>query len=131
MKLLVTGAAGKIGRMLRPRLAVPGRTLRLADRTRPPAGADGAELVALDVADPAAVETACAGVDAVVHLAAIAGEASFSDVVRVNVHGSANVLASAQRAGVATVVIASSIHAVGYYTGDDAGPDGLADDVPP
>ena len=44
--ILVTGAAGRIGTMLRPRLARPGRTLRLLDtaglEAGPGAGGRGA-----------------------------------------------------------------------------------------
>ena len=38
--VLITGAGGQIGTMLRPRLARPGRTLRLLDTTPLTAGRD-------------------------------------------------------------------------------------------
>nr|MDT0662400.1 hypothetical protein [Micromonospora sp. DSM 115978] len=52
-KLLVTGAAGRIGKLLRPRLARPDRPLRLLDiADQAPAGADEpVEIVRADIAD--------------------------------------------------------------------------------
>ena len=121
--ILLTGASGSIGRMLRPRLAH--HELRLTDVR----AGDGIE--ALDVTDGAAVARACRGADAVVHLGGIAGEEPFEDVLEVNVRGTERVLRAAHDAGVPRVVLASSNHAVGLCERTDAGPAGLADDVPP
>jgi uronate dehydrogenase len=121
--ILLTGASGSIGHMLRQRLAH--HELRLTDVQ----AGDGVE--ALDVTDTAAVERACRGADAVVHLGGIAGEGPFEDVLAVNVRGTERVLWAAQAAGVPRVVLASSNHAAGLYERGDAGPAGLADDVPP
>jgi uronate dehydrogenase len=120
--ILVTGASGSIGQMLRPRLR---HDLRLTDLR-----GDGV-VERLDATDAAAVERACRGVDAVVHLGGMAGEGSFDEVAEVNVRGTARVLEAAHRAGVPRVVLASSNHAVGRYRRSDAGPDGLPDDLPP
>ena len=59
--ILITGAAGRIGTMLRPRLARPGRVLRLLDVVplAAPAG-PGEEAVTASVTDMAAVTAACA-----------------------------------------------------------------------
>ncbi|GGJ74736.1 NAD-dependent dehydratase [Pilimelia anulata] len=114
--ILITGAAGSVGGMLRPRLARPGRTLRLADLAAvAPTGA-GEESVAADVTDPAAVAAACAGADAVVHLAGIATEGRWDDILRINIDGTRNVLEAARTAGVRRVILASSNHAVGFHT---------------
>jgi uronate dehydrogenase len=120
--ILVTGASGSIGRMLRPRLAH--HDLRLTDVR----AADG--VAALDVTDAAALERACRGVDAVVHLGGKADEGPFEELLAVNVRGTERVLEAAHRTGVPRVVLASSNHAVGLCPRADAGPDGLADDVP-
>jgi uronate dehydrogenase len=121
--ILMTGASGAIGGMLRQRLG--GHELRLTDVQ----AGDGVE--ALDVTDAAAVERASHGADAVVHLGGIAGEGPFEDVLAVNVRGTERVLQAAHRTGVPRVVLASSNHAAGLYERSDAGPDGLPDDVPP
>ena len=121
--ILLTGASGSIGGMLRQRL--PGHRLRLTDVR----AEDGVE--ALDVTDAAAVERAARGVDAVLHLGGIADEGPFEEVLAVNVRGTERVLQAAHRNGVPRVVLASSNHAAGLYERADAGPDGLPDDVPP
>jgi uronate dehydrogenase len=121
--ILLTGASGSIGHMLRRRLGH--HELRLTDVR----AGEGVE--ALDVTDAAAVERACRGVDAVVHLGGIAGEGPFEDVLAVNVRGTERVLRAAHDTGVPRVVLASSNHAVGLYDRTEAGPEGLADDVPP
>jgi uronate dehydrogenase len=121
--LLLTGASGAIGTMLRARLAH--HDLRPTDVR----AGDGVD--ALDVTDAAAVERACRGADAVIHLGGIASEGPFEDVLAVNVRGTERVLQAAQRTGVPRVVLASSNHAAGLYERSDAGPGGLPDDVPP
>jgi uronate dehydrogenase len=121
--ILMTGASGAIGRMLRQRLVQ--HELRLTDVRAEE------HVEALDVTDAAAVERACWGVDAVVHLGGIASEGPFEDVLAVNVRGTERVLQAAHRTGVPRVVLASSNHAAGLYERGDAGPAGLPDDVPP
>lgn len=129
-RLLITGAAGNMGRLLRPLLRGEGRTLRLADLTEITDPADGEEVVVLDVTDAAAVRKACQGVDAILHLGGLSTEAGFDDMLAVNVAGTKNVLEAAVEAGVSRVIVASSNHAVGFYrrstdaTGGDL-PEGL------
>jgi uronate dehydrogenase len=60
------------------------------------------------------VRAAVDGVDAVIHLAGIATEAPFADVLSVNVAGTQNLLRAATEAGVRRVLVASSNHAVGF-----------------
>ncbi len=111
--VLITGAAGRIGGMLRPRLAAPDRVLRLLDLTALAAG-PGEEVVQADITDMAAMTMACAEVSAVIHLAGISNEAPWEHVAAVNIHGTYVVLEAARRAGVGRVIFASSGHAVGF-----------------
>ena len=111
--ILITGAAGQIGTMLRPRLAAPGRILRLADIAPIEAG-PGEEAVTASVTDLPAMTAACDGVDAVIHLGGIPLEADWDRILDVNIHGTYAVLEAARRAGVPRVIIASSNHAVGF-----------------
>ncbi|HEV7896262.1 MAG TPA: NAD(P)-dependent oxidoreductase [Planosporangium sp.] len=132
-RLLITGAAGNMGRLLRPLLRVPGRVLRLADVAAIDDVVDGEEAVVLDVTDAAAVGKACQDVDAVLHLGGLSTEASFDDILSVNVVGTHNVLRAAGDAGVSRVILASSNHAVGFYRRSVdlvAGGDGLPDELP-
>jgi uncharacterized protein YbjT (DUF2867 family) len=132
-RLLVTGAAGTVGRLLRPLLRTPGRVLRLADVAPIDDVVDGEEAMVVDVTDAAAVGKACQDVDAILHLGGLSTEASFEDILGVNVVGTHNVLRAAVDAGVSRVILASSNHAVGFYRRSvDApvGSDGLPDGVP-
>ena len=111
--VVITGAAGRIGSMLRPRLARPGRTLRLLDIAPLTAG-PGEEAVQASVTDLDAMVAACQGADAVLHLAGIPGEASWARILDLNIHGSYTTIEAARRAGAPRVVFASSNHAVGF-----------------
>jgi uronate dehydrogenase len=115
--VLITGAAGHIGAMLRTRLPGPGRTLRLLD-VAPLAAGDGEEVVRASVTDLAAMTAACSGVDAVIHLAGLASEAAWEQIAESNIHGTYVAFEAARRAGVRRVVYASSNHAVGFTPAD-------------
>src|SRR5580658_7824802 len=111
--ILITGAAGHIGTMLRPRLARPGRTLRLLDTTQITAG-PGEEAVTASVTDLDAMTEACRNVAAVVHLGGVSTEAPWRQILEVNIDGTYAVFEAARRAGVGRVVYASSNHADGF-----------------
>jgi hypothetical protein len=57
---------------------------------------------------------ACAGADAVIHLAGIAAEASWPRILEANINGSYVAFEAARRAGTPRVIFASSNHAVGF-----------------
>jgi nucleoside-diphosphate-sugar epimerase len=133
-RLLITGGAGKVAALLRPRLAAPDRTLRLLDIATPgPAAGSGAEEVVIaSVDDPDALVAACEGVDAIVHLGGQSRESDAEDVLRRNAYGTYCLLEAARRTGVRRVVLASSSHAAGFHErDDDTYPDGLPADLPP
>ncbi|THA27021.1 NAD(P)-dependent oxidoreductase [Streptomyces sp. RKND-216] len=109
--VLLTGAAGRIGTMLRERLPGYGYTLRLFD-VRPVAGEPAA--VTADLGDQAALRRAVRGVDAVVHLAGIPSEAPFARILRANIEGTTRLYEMVREEGVRRVVCASSNHAVGF-----------------
>jgi uronate dehydrogenase len=111
--VVITGAAGRIGAMLRPRLARPGRVLRLVDIAELSAG-PGEEAVVATVTDLDAMTAAVAGAEAVIHLAGVPGEGPWEDIALTNIHGTYAVFEAARRAGVPRVVFASSNHAVGF-----------------
>src|SRR5215469_17692256 len=111
--ILITGAAGLVGTLLRPRLGLPGRTLHLlhvADLTAGPAE----EVVRASVTDMDAMTAASRGASAVIHLANIATEASWEEILQVNIQGTYVAFEAARRAGVPRVIFASSNHAVGF-----------------
>jgi hypothetical protein len=99
--------------MLRPRLARPDRTLRLLD-IKPVTAGPGEEAVQADATDLDAVTRACQGADAVIHLAGIADEASWEQILHVNIGSTYVAFEAARRAEVPRVIFASSNHAVGF-----------------
>ena len=111
--ILITGAAGIVGSMLRPRLARPDRTLRLLDIAPLTAG-PREEVVQASATDLDAMTEACHGADAVIHLAGISGEASWERIRDVNIEGGYVAFEAARRAGVPRVIFASSNHAIGF-----------------
>ena len=114
-RLLLTGAAGGLGRALRGRLVELTRTLRLSDITDAPDAAPGTEWMKCDLADGAAVHELLRGVDAVVHLGAISTDAPFEPIMQANILGVFHLYEAARRHGVKRVVFASSNHTIGFY----------------
>lgn len=109
-KVLVTGAEGLIGSIVRERL---GDRYALSYLTRSPE--EFASHIG-DVADLEGILPAFDGVDAVVHLAASAAVTTpWEDILHDNIIGTYNVFEAARRAGVDSVVFASSNHAVGMF----------------
>lgn len=109
MKVFLTGATGVVGRLTVPELVAAGHDVRAVSR-RPDASAAlravGAEPVALDLFDPAAVSGAVAGSDAVVHLATnvpplrrAARPSGWDGHNRLRVEATTNLVAAARAAG--------------------------------
>jgi uronate dehydrogenase len=114
-RVLITGAAGMIGRILRQGLQGRVGALRLLDVVALGAPRPGEELVTADVRDLVAVTEAMEGVDATVHLAGIPHEDSFDRILETNVVGAHNVFEAARKQGCPRVVFASSSHVTGFY----------------
>jgi len=123
-RVLITGAAGNIGRALRAGLRGQYSLLRLLDAAPQEPAEAGEEIVTLDLNDRRASEAAMEGVDAVVHLAAIPHEENFDDILEGNITTTYSVFEAARRTGVRRVVFASSNHVIGFYArGETVGPD--------
>ncbi len=108
MKVLITGGSSLMGRGLAEALVERGDVVRCFQRGSV-SDLDGVEQRLGDLSDRSALDAAVEGCDAVVHLAAkvgIVGERS--DFAAVNVTGTSNMLASAQKAGVTKFVHVSS-----------------------
>jgi uronate dehydrogenase len=115
-RILITGAAGAIGTLLRAELRRPGRELVLLDVAAPPPAQPGepVEIVTASVDDLDAVLAAATGTDAIIHLGSLITDRRWEEYARVNITGTYVVLEAARRAGVPRVVYASSNHAVGF-----------------
>lgn len=114
-RLLLTGAAGGLGRILRPRLREWTRILRVSDRVDCGDAADGEELVQVDLTDKRAVNALVAGVDVVLHFGGISLESPFEQIVQGNIIGLYNLYEAIHQHKVRRVIYASSSHVVGFY----------------
>ncbi|MGH6905924.1 MAG: NAD-dependent epimerase/dehydratase family protein, partial [Geminicoccaceae bacterium] len=112
--VLITGAAGGIGRKIRPLLRGVYPRIRLSDIVEIDTEA-GEEFVAADLADLAACERICAGVDGVIHLGASSVEDQWEPVLNNNIIGGYNLFEAARRQGVGRIVFATTNHVVGFY----------------
>jgi uronate dehydrogenase len=114
MRVLVTGAAGSIGRVVTVGLADLGHEVVCLDLVPPPDGTTFA-WHEVDCADPDAVEAVLAHerLDAVVHLAGVPDEASLPDELTSHVVTTAALLDAMVAHDVPRLVYASSNHAVG------------------
>ncbi|WUH94123.1 NAD(P)-dependent oxidoreductase [Streptomyces sp. NBC_00433] len=109
--ILLTGAAGGLGTLMRGLLPSYGYRLRLLDMLP----IDGEpDAITADLADRDALRAAVRGVDAVVHLAGISLESTFEKILRANIEGTYNLYEAAREEGVRRIVFASSNHAVGF-----------------
>jgi uronate dehydrogenase len=113
-RVLITGAAGRIGSCLRQGLRGIVGELVLTD-VRPLEPVGGERFVQAGLADRDALLAAAEGADAVIHLGAVPSEAPFDELLGPNLVGTFNVFDAARRSGVGRVVFASSIHATGFY----------------
>ncbi|MCI3203631.1 MULTISPECIES: NAD(P)-dependent oxidoreductase [Pandoraea] len=114
-RLLLTGAAGNLGKQLRGKLAEWADIVRVSDIVPITDTAPHEEAMQVDLADRAAVHALLEGVDALVHLGGVSVEAPFDDIMQANILGLYNVYSAAQKQGVKRIVYASSNHAVGFH----------------
>ncbi len=119
-KLVLTGAAGRLGSYLRGPLS------KLADELVSSDIADNIEALApneryqkADLSSYDDVHALLEGADMVVHFGAIGDEAPFNDILQANIIGAYNVWEAAYQHGLKRVVYASSIHAVGMHKRQD------------
>lgn len=115
-RLLLTGAAGGLGRVLRERLQPLAQRLRVSDIAAlgEPHGPHE-EVQPCDLADKKAVDALLAGCDAVVHLGGVSVERPFEEILEANIKGIFHVYEAARRHGVRRIVFASSNHVIGFY----------------
>ncbi|MFM0715512.1 NAD(P)-dependent oxidoreductase [Paraburkholderia strydomiana] len=112
-RILVTGAAGLLGRFVVRELRAHGYDVRGFDRR---AGDADIEWLIADVTDAAALEAAMRGVDAVLHIAAVPNiwSGDGATIMHVNTQGTWLVFDAAEAAGIQRVVFCSSDSVAGY-----------------
>ncbi len=113
--LLLTGAAGTLGRALASPLREACERLVLSDLAGPLAALGDPSALPCDLADAAAVQRLLVGVDAVVHLGGVSVEGPFEPILQANIRGLFNLYEAARLAGTRRIVYASSNHVTGCY----------------
>ena len=131
-RLLITGAAGGLGRMMRDRLAPLAETLRLSDIVGIDDPRPNEEVVTCDLADAGAVMRLVEGCDGIVHLGGVSVERSFDLILDANIVGLYNLYEAARAHAMPRIMFASSNHTVGFHpqdrrlkASDPMKPDGL------
>ena len=126
-KLVLTGAAGRLGSYLREPLS------KIADELVSSDIADdlgklypGEKYQKADLANFEQIHALLDGADMVVHFGAIGDEAPFEDILGPNIVGAYNIWEAAYQHQLQRVIYASSIHAVGMHSRQD----NIGTDVP-
>ena len=114
-RLLLTGAGGGLGKVLRERLLPYANILRVSDRIDVGPANAAEEVVTCDLADKGAVHQLVKGSDAVVHFGGVSLEDRFEPILQSNIVGIFNLYEAIRKHGVKRVVFASSNHVTGFY----------------
>lgn len=118
-RLLLTGAAGNLGRELRPRLKAYCEVLRLSHRREFGEAAPGEEIRLATLEDQEQMLALLEGVDAVVHMGGVSTEQPWEPILAGNIVGAVNLYEAARKQGVKRIVFASSNHVTGFYRQDE------------
>jgi len=114
-RLLITGAAGQLGRMAREKLAGHAKIIRLSDVAEMEPAGEGEEVVVCDLADKDAVASLVEDCDGIVHLGGVSVEDTFPKLLNSNIIGVFNLYEAARNHGQPRIVFASSNHAIGFH----------------
>jgi nucleoside-diphosphate-sugar epimerase len=115
--ILITGAKGTIGSMLRQSLRKEGRHLKLLDiaSQSPIDKGEDAELLVGSFLDRDVLAQAVEGADAIIHLGGLSSAGyQWHEYLGINIDGTHAILEAARLNGVPRMIYASSNHAVGF-----------------
>lgn len=115
-RILITGAAGGLGKILRETLRPYADKIRLSDLA-PIEGIEGDqyEIQTANLADKQSLYHLVQDVDAIVHLGGISVERPFEEILEANIKGTYNLYEAARKQGVKRIIFASSNHVIGFY----------------
>ena len=106
MNILVTGGTGTLGRALVPMLKAQGHTVRVFTR-RTPDDAGAVQALQGDLTTGAGLESAVAGIDAVIHAASATTQMTQGRAI--DVEGTRRLLTAARQAGVGHAILISIV----------------------
>jgi uronate dehydrogenase len=115
MRVVMTGAAGGVGSMVRPFLRDRVDELVLSDRNAIDDLAGNERFVAADLTDAVAMDRLLAGADGLIHLGGQPVEADWQAVLEANIIGLHNTYDAARKQGCRRIVFATTNHVVGFY----------------
>lgn len=115
MRVVMTGAAGGVGTMIRPYLRKLATELVLSDLEDIADPVENERSHPADLTDLAAMERVLEGADGLVHLGGQSVEADWDAVLNANIIGLHNTYEAARRQGCTRIVFATTNHVVGYY----------------
>lgn len=118
-RILMTGAAGGLGRQLREHIKQWADIVRLSDLADMGPAGEGEEVVQCNLADRDAVLKLVEGVDVILHFGGVSVEAPFDAINQGNIVGMANLYEAVHKHGVKRVIFASSNHTMGLYKTTD------------
>lgn len=114
-RILLTGATGGLGTLLRTEISHMAEVMRITNRHDPGPAGPREEVVQCDLSDAAAVMELTRDVDMVVHMGGVGRENTFDAILQSNIVGFYNLYEGCRKNGVKRVIWGSSNHAIGFY----------------
>jgi len=115
MRVVMTGAAGGVGTMIRPFVRKLATELVLSDRSDIDDIVENETSSAADLTDLDAMERLLEGADGLIHLGGQSVEADWDTVLNSNIIGLYNTYEAARRQGCKRIIFATTNHVVGFY----------------
>ncbi len=115
MHILLTGAAGGVGQMLRPYFTAAGLQVRLSDIQAVGDLKSNETFMLADLNDEQALKKIVHGVDGIVHLGGHSVEGPWETILKSNIEGCYHLYEAARLGAVPRIVFASTNHTMGFY----------------
>jgi len=114
-KILLTGAAGGLGKVLRKTLNGWHDITVLSDINKINDISDNEEFVQCDLGDMEAVMGLVKGCDGIIHLGGQSLENTFENILNANIRGTYHIYEAARQHGIKRILFASSNHTIGFH----------------
>lgn len=115
MRVVMTGASGGVGTMIRPFIRKLADELVLSDRSEIADLVENERSMPADLTDPDAMERLLEGADGLIHLGGQSVEGDWDTVLNANIIGLYNTYEAARRQGCRRIIFATTNHVVGFY----------------